>query len=137
MSTLPKFYPRGQINGVMRWVCLYCGGINKDDVRPGTVYVTCSRCQHHIWPGIVFHVPISANTKIPRDKAIPSWADDEYPFDTISDRVWEAIPPAFFDPNRPIKQRGRVHITMIHDAIYVGENDGEDIIPQRPEKEKT
>jgi hypothetical protein len=72
------------------------------------------------------HVPANAATQIPRDNIIPEWADSEYPFDTIPRKLLEAIPHAFFDLNRKVKQRGRVHVVVLHDNIYLSADGAED-----------
>jgi len=71
------------------------------------------------------HVPANAATQIPKDSIIPEWADSEYPFDTIPQKLFESLPHAFFDSNRKVKQRGRVHVIVLHDSIYVA-NGGDD-----------
>ena len=53
---------------------------------------------------------MNAATKLPKDHIIPSWADEEYPFDTISDRLQESMREIFMDPARKVAQRGRVHV---------------------------
>lgn len=67
---------------------------------------------------------MNASTKLPQDYTIPVWADDEYVFDTIPDRLRESMGAVFLDPNRRVPQRGRVHLIVLHDSIYY--SDGED-----------
>ena len=118
MSNTPKFYPRAQFNGNIRWSCVFCGHINQDTIRPGTVRLHCSSCERHWFYGLAFHIPKNAATKVPQDYVIPSWADDEYIFDTIPARLQEAMQAVFLDPNRKVAQRGRVHVIVLHDSIY-------------------
>ena len=119
---LPQFHARAQFNGVLRWVCIYCGHIQTDSIRPATYVLKCSHCEHCIWHGDAFHVPANSATKLPRDIAIPSWADDEYPFDTIPKSAYDAMPPALLTPNK-IKQRGRIHVILLHNGIYSAEHE--------------
>lgn len=66
------------------------------------------------------HIPLNAATQMPRDHIIPSWAgEDEYPFDTIPHKVIDLMKPAFMDVNKKVKQRGRVHVIMLHEGIYL------------------
>ena len=67
---------------------------------------------------------MNAATKLPRDYVIPSWADDEFVFDTIPQKLVEAMQAVFIDPNRKVPQRGRVHIIVLHDNIYTTDTPG-------------
>ena len=106
---------------MIRWSCVWCGHVNEDQVRPGTVRIKCGQCERHFFYGMAFHIPMNSATKLPRDYVIPSWADDEYPFDTIPQKLQDAMQAIFIDPNRKVPQRGRVHLILLHDSdsIYV------------------
>lgn len=118
---IPKYYPRAQVNGVISWSCVFCGHINKNSIKPGSARVTCRDCGRTLFLGVAFHIPMNAATQIPKDYVIPSWADDEYPFDTISEKVQEAMQAAWFIPEKKIRQRGRVHIVLLYDNFYKAE----------------
>ena len=66
---------------------------------------------------------MNAATKVPQDYVIPSWADDEYIFDSIPTRLQESMQAVFLDPNRKVAQRGRVHVLVLHDNIYTTSDD--------------
>lgn len=118
MSNLPKFYPRSQTTGSKRWSCVFCAHINVDQIRPGSFALKCGRCDRRIFYGDAFHIPKNSATQTVRDVIIPQWADDEYPFDTIPQKLFDPMPPAWFDPERKVSQRGRVHVVVLHDNIY-------------------
>lgn len=81
--------------------------------------IHCKGCERIYFFGMALHIPAGPNSAIPKDAVIPKWADDEYPFESIPTRVQESIPAAFFDPQRKIRQRGRVHVLLIEQNIYV------------------
>lgn len=117
---LPQYYPRAQFTGTLTWSCPWCGKINKDRVQPGTTRIRCGQCERQIFYGLAMHLPAGSTTKTPKDCIVPRWAgDDTYPFDTIQSSVIESIPPAFFDPTRKVAERGRVHVLLLHDSIYL------------------
>ena len=97
---------------------MYCAHINIDAIRPGKYLLKCGKCDRKVFFGDVFHVQAAPSSQIPKDAVIPTWADEEYPFDTIPDKLWASFPPAFFDPAHKVKQRGRVHVIMISEGIY-------------------
>jgi hypothetical protein len=106
---------------VLRWSCVFCGHINQHSVKPGTIRIQCKSCERHWFYGLAFHIPMNSSTKLPKDNTIPVWADDEYVFDTIPDRLRESMEAVFHDPNRKIPQRGRVHVIILHDSLYYAE----------------
>lgn len=114
----PVYYPRSQTTGQKRWSCVYCGQLNIDNVRPGSYELRCSKCERRIFFGDAFHIPLNNNIGLPKDVIIPSWADEEYPFDTIPEKLLDPFPPAFFDPERRVGKRGRVHVINIVDSLY-------------------
>jgi hypothetical protein len=97
---------------------MFCAHVNIDQIRAGSFALKCGRCERRIFFGDAFHIPKNSATQMVRDVIIPEWADDEYPFDTIPQRVFDPMPPAFFDPSRLVGQRGRVHVVVLHDNIY-------------------
>lgn len=121
-SNLPKYYPRAQVTGVLRWTCVYCAHVNVHSLRPTAFKTKCRGCEKHTWWGLVAHIPAGTTTKIARDSTIPVWADEEYSFDPL--------PKAMFDPDKRIQQRGRLHAVVIHGNIY----ESMEPVPESPEE---
>lgn len=70
----------------------------------------------HIWGGV----------RTPVDGTIPQWAGDEFSFDPLK---FDPMPRAIFNPDKPVKQRGRIAYLIIHDNVIATNDD----LPQSPE----
>lgn len=114
--TIPKYYPRAQVTGVVRWTCVYCAYVIMHQLRPLAIRLTCPRCDHILIYGSAFHIPAGALTTKFEDDTVPIWVDDEYPFDPIE---FDPFPAALFDSTKRITQRGRTHAVVIHKNFYI------------------
>lgn len=105
----PKYFARAQFNGVVTRVCIFCGHINAFYWKPIKNRFQCKQCERQVILGLVEHIPASGIGKMPYDTTIPRWADDEY--------VWDAIPPAIYDP-KLYKAGGRVNLIVLHEGVW-------------------
>lgn len=112
--TKPNFYPRGQTIGTHRWACVYCAYVNTHSLTPTAFKMKCGRCGHIVWYGSVYHIPAGTHTRRVKDDTIPTWAGEEYSYDPIN---FDPMPVQILAPE-PIKQRGRLHMVLIHDNFY-------------------
>lgn len=123
----PKFHPRAQVQGTIRWSCVYCARVNEHALHPTRFKTKCRSCDKYTWWGLVAHIPAGSSTRVVKDSTIPTWAGDEYSFDPIK---FDPMPQAVFFPDKLLKQRGRISMILIHENVYVTD----DGIPVSPDE---
>jgi hypothetical protein len=93
-----RYAPRAHFCGNVRWLCAYCGTINRTHLDYSSWKFECrgKNCSKRFHIGLIFYVHTrqSAGCLIPYDYIIPDRPDLWDSFPVVKLREWGRFPPA-------------------------------------------
>ena len=93
-----KYAPRAQFCGNVKWLCGYCGTINKHHLDYTSWKFECrgKNCskRYHIGLTFIVHSRQSAGCLIPKDYIVPDGPDLLDSFPVVKLREWRRVPLA-------------------------------------------